>query len=102
MPYLQHTKRSHPKGQFGSATGQFYMVQPTPINSVYFLSYVFSSFCSQCWYCECVIIEDSTYGVKYDQTIQPRMVMWNDTNANARMKAFMKKGINGGTISFQT
>jgi hypothetical protein len=96
-------KRSHPKGQFGSATGKFYMVEPTPIvHSVYVPSYMFSSFCSQCWYWERVIIEDSTYGVKYDKTIKPRMLLWTEKNSKARMNVFIKKGVDFGTVSFQT
>jgi hypothetical protein len=54
----------------------------------------------QCWYWERIIIEDSS--VKYKNEIQPRIAMWNESAANARMNAFKKKGVHGGTVSFQT
>ena len=77
------------------------MVQPATINTIYLRSYMFSSFYSQCWYWECAIIENR--GVTYDNIIQPQMAMWNEKkNASAQVAAFMKKGINGGTVSFET
>jgi hypothetical protein len=43
------------------------------------------------------------YGVKYDKTIQPPLIVfWNETNAIARTNGFLKEVINGGTVSFQT
>jgi hypothetical protein len=59
---------------------------------------MFSSFWSQCWYWERVIVDR---GVKYDNKIQPRMAMWNESNTKERMFVFSNKGIDGGTVSFQ-